>query len=115
MLRHEKSNFAVSNENSLLKVSNDYEAFLENRKFTDVIFIVGTKKFKAHKYILAARSPVFAAMFEHDCIEKKESKVDIIDISERAFEQFLRYIYTAKKPDLDQFASELFTATDKVC
>ena len=105
----------VNQESSFLQASKDYEAFLENGKFTDVILVVGTKDFKAHKYILAARSPVFAAMFEHDCIEKKESKVDIIDVSEGAFEQFLRYIYTATTPDLDQYASELLSAADKVC
>ena len=101
-------------EESLQHSSKDYEAFLEDGKFADVTLVVGAKEFKAHKNFLAARSPVFSAMFEHDCIEKQESKVDIIDMSEGALKQFLNYIYTSKAPELDQFASELLAAADKV-
>ncbi len=38
--------------------------------FSDVTLSVGATEFKAHKAILAARSPVFAAMFEHSMEEK---------------------------------------------
>ena len=34
-------------------------------KLGDVTLIIRGQKFQAHKIILAARSPVFAAMFDH--------------------------------------------------
>ena len=32
---------------------------------------------QAHKAILAARSPVFAAMFEHEMEERKHNRVEV--------------------------------------
>ena len=110
-----KKLMADCNRDSCHQASKDFETLFEDDKFSDVTFVVGAKEFKGHKNILAARSPVFAAMFEHDFIEKQESKVLITDVSEDAFEQLLRYIYTFKCPDLEQFASDLFSAADKVC
>ncbi len=45
--------------------------------FSDVTLSVGDTEFKAHKAILAARSPVFSAMFEHAMEEKL--KVGVAD------------------------------------
>ena len=102
-------------KDSLLSLANHHKSLLESGKYSDVILVVGGKQFKSHKYILAARSPVFAAMFEHDCIEKQESMVNITDVPLDVFEEFLRYIYSATTPDLKQFASELLPVADKVC
>jgi speckle-type POZ protein len=54
---------------------------------------------RAHKCILAARSPVFAAMFANRMAEVTSSSdgitvVHIDDISRPVFEALLRYIYT---------------------
>ena len=76
-------------------------------------FMVDGKELKAHKAILTARSPVFAAMFEHDCKEKQESKVEIIDFSFEAFKELLKFVYTGQV-QLEQFAGELLEASDKV-
>jgi BTB/POZ domain len=59
----------------------DFASFLEKKTNTDVIFSIGNQQIAAHKTILAARSPVFAAMFEHDMQEKKNSQVDVADIT----------------------------------
>ena len=96
-------------------MSDDYGALLADGKFTDVVLLVGGTEFKAHKNILSARSKVFAAMFEHDCLEKQQSSVTITDVAAGVFEELLRYIYSSKMPDLDQFATGLLAAADKVC
>ena len=80
-----------------------------------MVLLVGSTEMKAHKNILAARSKVFAAMFEHDCLEKQQSRVTITDVAADVFGELLRYIYSAKTPDLNQFAPELLAAADKVC
>ncbi|CAB0038917.1 unnamed protein product [Trichogramma brassicae] len=48
----------------------------------------------AHRVVLAAASPVFKAMFNHDMLENKTQSVDMNDISYDAAVEMLRYIYT---------------------
>ena len=60
----------------------------------DVTFVVGDQEFPAHKAILAARSPVFAAMFQHDMKERALNRVDIVDIEPGIFQALLLFIYT---------------------
>ena len=73
------------------------------------------KEFYAHKAILAARSPVFAAMFQHDLAEKKQNRVDITDMEPEVLREMLRFIYTGKAPALDKLDADLLAAADKVC
>lgn len=95
-----------------LLVSHLDELFTKN-KFSDVTMIIGKKKFHAHKAILAVRSPVFAAMFEHDMQESKENTVKIADIRAEVFQEVLRFIYTGKVQAMDQLARALLIAADK--
>ena len=76
--------------------------------------LVGGKKFKVHKGILAIRSPVFAAMFDHDTKEKQENLIEIPDIKPEVLQALLEHIYTGKVPSMDQYAEELLAAADKV-
>lgn len=46
-------------------LSSDLGALQDRGTFSDVTLSVGQCVFQAHKAVLAARSPVFAAMFEH--------------------------------------------------
>jgi len=96
-------------------LAQDYESLLKSGKASDVDLIFGDKHLKAHKAILIARSPIFAAMFEHDTIENRTGKVKIEDIDQETFEELLHYIYSGKIHKLDRFAMELYNAADKVC
>ena len=88
---------------------------MQTSKFADVVLIVkGTKEFKAHKAILSARSPVLAAMFEHDCAESRQNRVEIPDVEVEVFEEMLRFLYTNRVHLLEQYAAELYLAADKV-
>ncbi|XP_077685550.1 speckle-type POZ protein-like isoform X4 [Eretmochelys imbricata] len=67
-----------SNTNTLkvpeCRLAEDLGNLWETTRFTDCSFCVGGQEFKAHKSVLAARSPVFNAMFEHEMEESKKGK-----------------------------------------
>lgn len=61
-----------------------------------------------------ARSPVFAAMFEHEMEERKQNRVAISDVDHEVLKEMLRFIYTGKAPNLEKMADDLLAAADKV-
>lgn len=63
---------------------------LEKEIMCDVTFRVGTDQtiIKAHKYMLASRSPVFYTMFEGSCPEKGE--VIVPDVNPATFKILLK-------------------------
>ena len=63
-----------------LAVLDDFEKLLKDNRFSDIKIVVGTQIFHAHKGILAAKSRYFAAMFESNMEEVKNSKINITDI-----------------------------------
>ncbi|CAB3980620.1 roadkill isoform X3 [Paramuricea clavata] len=71
------------------------------------------KHFNAHKAILAARSPVFGAMFEHEMEERKNGRVQILDVESDVFKEMLQFIYTGKTSKLNEMAPELLAIADK--
>lgn len=60
---------------------------------TDITINATDGSIRAHRAILAARSPVFRSMFSHDLKEKGLSTVDISDMSLDACRGFLNYVY----------------------
>ncbi|KAL5510535.1 hypothetical protein EMCRGX_G006096 [Ephydatia muelleri] len=48
--------------------------------------------------LLAARSPVFSAMFEHEMEESRKNHVEISDLDQEVMQEMLAYIYTGKAP-----------------
>ena len=95
-------------------LSENLNSLLVSKEHSDVTLIVGEKQFAAHKAILAARSPVFSAMFSSELKECREGRAEITDIDCEVFEHLLKYIYTGEVPPLDQFGTEVFMAADKV-
>ena len=93
----------------------DFEDLFEDKKHSDVTFNVRGQQFQAHKTILIARSPVFAAMFDHPLKEKMMGIVDVPDIEPNVFEELLHYIYTGQVPSkqMDEVAVELLAAAEK--
>lgn len=76
----------------------DLSQLFSSGEHSDVEIICGEKTFACHKSILAARSPVFEAMFQSDMEEKRENKVVIKDFSPEVIESMLQFIYGAKTP-----------------
>ncbi|XP_065205297.1 speckle-type POZ protein B-like isoform X8 [Planococcus citri] len=93
--------------------SKNFVSLFENQEFTDVVISVNGKDFPAHKVALAARSPVFHAMFKHNTKENQLNRVDIEDINEQVVGEMLKYIYSGKCANLDMFAGQLLAAADK--
>ena len=70
--------------------------------------------FNAHKCILAARSPVFKAMFNYRLKENLTNRVVIEDCRPEVVKAMLKYIYTASLPDdINSIAIDLFIAAEK--
>lgn len=97
-----------------IKVTDDFAALLSTGMLSDVTINVGKKKLKAHKNILAARSTVFAAMFDHNMIENKSNSIKVSDISFEVMEEVLWFIYTGKNRNLHgASAKSVMYAADK--
>ncbi|CAF3828045.1 unnamed protein product [Rotaria sordida] len=69
--------------------------------------------FYAHKLILAARSPVFAAMFSNRTLENTTNTIDINDLHPNTIQSMLEYIYTGKVTDIKKSTVELYRCADK--
>ncbi|CAG0901627.1 unnamed protein product [Darwinula stevensoni] len=95
------------------RLADDLGMLFESQRFSDVTLAAAEKEFVAHKAILAARSPVFAAMFEHEMEERKAGRVEIADVEPEVLQEMLRFVYTGKSPNLDKLADELLAAADK--
>ncbi|XP_050545491.1 protein roadkill isoform X3 [Daktulosphaira vitifoliae] len=95
------------------RLPDDLGNLFEVQKFSDVTLSVSGREFQAHKAILAARSPVFAAMFEHEMEERKQNRVAITDVDHEVLREMLRFIYTGRAANLERMADDLLAAADK--
>ncbi|XP_058789648.1 speckle-type POZ protein B-like [Phymastichus coffea] len=96
-----------------MNLSRDFHKLFDNPHLSDVSIVAVGKEFRAHKAILATRSPVFAALFAHDMEEAMQNRVYIKDINPDVLTEILRFIYTGKVENIDELAYELLSASDK--
>ena len=90
-------------------------ALLQSGILSDFTVVVGSESIPVHRALLAARSPVFAAMFRHeDTKEVQESQVVITDVHPDVFKDFLQFVYTGVKPKCASLTTDLLTLADKV-
>uniref|UniRef100_A0A6V7HP88 BTB domain-containing protein n=1 Tax=Bracon brevicornis TaxID=1563983 RepID=A0A6V7HP88_9HYME len=106
LMRHDWNNTYDPLRNDLARLQADGTN-------SDVVLKTPTREFKAHKLILSCRSPVFAAMFNHDTREQNENVVQIMDISDDVLEQLLAFIYTDLVPRLHEMTIDLLIVADK--
>ncbi|KAJ7960160.1 BTB/POZ and MATH domain-containing protein [Quillaja saponaria] len=81
-------------------MGQDFKFLLESEVGCDLVFQVGNESFKAHKLILAARSPVFRAQFFGLVGDPTTDKLVVEDIEPLIFKAMLLYVYTDKLPDV---------------
>ena len=94
-----------------LKALEDISALLTTGMFSDVTLVAGEKTAVAHKSILAARSPVFAALFAE--LSNAENRVEL-DVQADVLDHFLAFIYAGKVPALEpKMAQDLLAAAEK--
>ncbi|CAN6381828.1 unnamed protein product [Urochloa humidicola] len=84
----------------------------------DVTFEVGGEQFKAHRNVLAARSPVFMAELYGPMKEKTMSNIQVTDMEAGVFKAMLHCIYTDSLPEIDEddkigMTQHLLVAADK--
>ncbi|XP_065205323.1 speckle-type POZ protein-like [Planococcus citri] len=97
----------------LCNLIEDFGQLLKRGESADVILSVDGQEYPAHKIILSARCPVFAAMFKHDMKENGQNRIDIEDMTAGTVVEFLKYIYTGKCENLKNVAEGLLAAADK--
>lgn len=101
--------YTPSGINLISALSTDMEGMFDSMEYSDAIFNVCGREFRAHKSILAARSPFFASKF-------KESELKPInDVEPQVFNQILRFIYTGRVSldELKKTGAGLFIAAQK--
>ena len=77
------------------RLVEDCSRMRDKTAFSDVTLRVGERSsFPCSKFILAARSEVFRAMFELPMRESIENEVRIEDAEPSAVEDMLEYVYT---------------------
>ncbi|KAJ3680526.1 hypothetical protein LUZ60_016804 [Juncus effusus] len=74
----------------------------ETTKGADVIFEVGGRYFRAHKYLLAARSPVFSAQFFGPMNENGAKRIKVDDIEPEVFRLLMYFIYSDSVPEIEE-------------
>ncbi|XP_034356706.2 TD and POZ domain-containing protein 4-like [Arvicanthis niloticus] len=118
----EQGSFSITVQNTRPPINiprctlpDDLGELWESSLFTDCCLLVGGQEFRAHKAILAARSPVFRAMFEHEMKESLTNQVEIQDLDPQVFMEMMDFIYTGKVPHLHShsMATGVLAAADK--
>ncbi|CAD6189694.1 unnamed protein product [Caenorhabditis auriculariae] len=101
-----------SNSNVALEMLNEMNIMRQDLKLCDVEIEVENQKLYAHRYLLAAVSPYFRAMFTNGMIETTKSKIVMRDVTKESLELLIDYIYTTKiRITGSNVMSLLFTAS----
>jgi BTB/POZ domain len=107
-----KKKSAINPSDVPAQEANGFGCILGDKEFSDVTFIAGDQEIPAHKALLAAKSPVFAAMFKSKMKEEQTNRIEITE-EVAVFEELLRFIYTGNVENLDNNTEDLFVASDK--
>ena len=87
------------NEDHLNRVScGELDSLIVDGHLSDVVLCVKNQPFPVHRAILAARSPVFRAMFTSNMKESVAEEIQIEEIKPDVMEEFLRCVYTDQVP-----------------
>ncbi len=90
--------------------------FFNSPELSDVTLKVGTKRFYAHKFVLAVNSEVFRAMFsESDWMESKQKAVSLEETDEcsEVFGEFLKFLYSGRVTVNNDNLVALYRLADK--
>ncbi|KAG5678941.1 hypothetical protein PVAND_008560 [Polypedilum vanderplanki] len=109
-----KQKTEVKNKNFQLKSDfiQDFKAIMENEDFKDFTIKIGSMEFKAHKFVLVARSPTFANIIKENV---HAEYLNLLDISTDIFQVILDFIYTDEFPENIQIDKiELFKVSERL-
>ena len=102
----------------LKAIQNNFSKLLKKESLADIKFVFKDDQIAAHSAIIAASSPVFAAMFEGGRFQEGQTRtVNIEDIDSPVFRKLLQFLYTgssgSSKQDPSDDLQALFLAADK--
>ncbi|XP_068622985.1 speckle-type POZ protein-like [Battus philenor] len=94
------------------QLSNDFENLLNNGLFSDVTMKSAEgNEFKVHKAVLASRSVVLKAHFEHNTVECHTNVVES-PLESEVLREVLTFIYSDKSPRVNEIPEKLLAAAD---
>lgn len=98
-------------------LSQDFSKLLDAESGQDIALKCGRSIVKAHKIVLVNRSDAFKSMLDDDIIVNPPARqLNIFDIHEEIFPEFIRYLYTGDLPDLSvSTAKKLYKAGHEYC
>jgi speckle-type POZ protein len=99
-------------------LQNQLAEMLKDEESMDATFSVGDQLFRAHRFIMALRSPVFKAELFTEMQESATRHIKIDDMEPAIFGALLRFIYTDTFPndcevDKDAPLQHLFVAANR--
>ncbi|XP_073159525.1 BTB/POZ and MATH domain-containing protein 3 isoform X2 [Henckelia pumila] len=92
-------------------MGQSFKYLLDTELSCDVVFQVGDETFKAHKLILAARSPVFRAQFFGHIGNPNSDRVELEDIEPSIFKALLHFIYSDSLPNFHEIIDSTSVST----
>uniref|UniRef100_A0A1I7YDT1 BTB domain-containing protein n=1 Tax=Steinernema glaseri TaxID=37863 RepID=A0A1I7YDT1_9BILA len=95
------------------QIGRDFESMFKDERLADFKIKCGDREIKVHKFVLAARSPVFAAMLEPHTEESSKNEVVINDLDYEILHEMLFYMYSGRSANLSSMALELLSAADR--
>ena len=121
---HMKMDFGTRASAGEIHVLRNLSTLLESQNMIDVVFSIKNQKIGAHSAIVAAASPILAAMFDSpDVFQQIDQEknigttklIEIDDMDPEVFRQVLQYIYTGKtlEPEQESMIDKLFLAATK--
>jgi len=92
------------------KLNEELAELLTSGAFSDVTFRVKDREFKAHKVVLAARSPFFKALLTGGLKESRQEVIEIDYASPVEFEALLKFLYskTIDYATISEYILDLF-------
>ncbi|XP_014215257.1 speckle-type POZ protein A-like [Copidosoma floridanum] len=89
---------------------DDFKSLLDSKTCTDFNLVVKGNKFPVHRAILAARSSVFADMFN-----KKKAPIEheFVNVEPDVMKDLLKYLYTGRLKRLIKYLKDFSTIADK--
>ncbi|PIO63852.1 BTB/POZ domain protein [Teladorsagia circumcincta] len=105
----------IMTSNCEQQLVEDYQRLFRDDLLTDFTIRVGGREIRAHRAILAARSPVFQAMLMHELTnETKSGVLEISDLDYDVVYELVYYIYCGRcQKDIGDIATDLLIAADK--
>ncbi|GAB2299756.1 BTB/POZ and MATH domain-containing protein 3, variant 2 [Dionaea muscipula] len=95
-------------------IGQHFKELLDDELACDIVFRVGDETHKAHKLILAARSPVFRAQFFGLVGNTNMDMVIIEDVEPSIFKAMLLFIYTDDLPDVEEIMGSTSSSSSAI-